>query len=186
MVENAVWIKPKHQIWETAASLTVTGRPSFAFDPAREIVYIVTADTLYSFTARGLKLFAQPLAAAHTNLLPGNQSIVDAGTGTLYNYYPDQKEIASYDTTRHQWNNSFVKGDVTEYWQANSFITKNKYHSALQPANRRLGYPAAPGRFFCAAVYVGAWPYALHRYRLYYWRVWQQGRRPDAEPALFL
>jgi DNA-binding SARP family transcriptional activator len=127
MVENAVWIKPKHQIWETAASLTVTGRPSFAFDPAREIVYIVTADTLYSFTARGLKLFAQPLAAAHTNLLPGNQSIVDAGTGTLYNYYPDQKEIASYDTTRHQWNNSFVKGDVTEYWQANSFITKNKY-----------------------------------------------------------
>jgi two-component SAPR family response regulator len=126
-VENAVWIKPKHQIWETAASLTVTGRPSFAFDPAREMVYIVTADTLYSFSARGLKLSAQPLAAAHTNLLPGNQSIVDAGNGTLYNYYPDQKEIAAYDTTKHEWDRSFAKGDVTEYWQANSFITKNNY-----------------------------------------------------------
>lgn len=127
MVENAIWIKPKHQIWETAATFSVTGRPSFAFDPVHEIVYIVTADTLYSFTAHGLKLSAQPLAALHTNLLPGNQSIVDAATGALYNYYPDQKEIALYDTTMHQWDFNFSKGDVTEYWQANSFITKNKY-----------------------------------------------------------
>ena len=126
VVENAVWIKPKHQFWESAATLTIPGRPSFAFDPEREIVFVVTGDTLYSFTARGLKLSAQPLAAAHTNLKPGNQSIVDANTGALYNYYPDQKEIAVYDSVKHHWDYNFSKGDVTEYWQANSFITKSK------------------------------------------------------------
>lgn len=126
-VENAVWIKPKHEVWENAATLITPGRPSFAFDPVNETVYIVTADTLYSFTARGLKLSAQPLAAPHSNLLPGNQSIVDKSTGTLYNYYPDQKEMAVYDTLKHAWDLNFSKGDVTEYWQANSFITKNKY-----------------------------------------------------------
>lgn len=126
-VDNAVWIKPKHEVWENAATVIMPGRPSFAFDPVNEIVYIVTADTLYSFTARGLKLSAQPLSAAHSNLLPGNQSIVDKSTGTLYNYYPDQKEIAVYDTVKRAWDFNFSKGDVTEYWQANSFITKNKF-----------------------------------------------------------
>ncbi|OQP42925.1 hypothetical protein A4H97_12290 [Niastella yeongjuensis] len=126
-VENAVWIKPKHEVWENAATLIVPGRPSFAFDPVRETVYVVTADTLYSFSARGLKLSAQSLATTHSNLLPGNQSIVDKSTGVLYNYYPDQKEIAVYDSINHQWDFNFSKGDVTEYWQANSFITKNNY-----------------------------------------------------------
>lgn len=126
MVENAVWIKPKHQLWNNAITLTAPGRPSFAFDPVREIIYIVTVDTLYNFTTQGLKLSAQPLAAPHSNLLPGNQSIVDAATGIVYNYYPDQKEITAYDSAKHQWDYNFSKGDVTEYWQANSFITKNK------------------------------------------------------------
>ncbi|MBE7169575.1 MAG: hypothetical protein INR73_03250 [Williamsia sp.] len=122
-VINPAWIKPTHDSWTELRSFAIRGRPSMAFDPEKEMLYIVSADTLYTMEARNTLFSSLPLSVSHANLLSGNQSVYNPANGKLYNFYTDQHSVATFDFTSRKWNHNFENTPVTEFWQVNKFVT---------------------------------------------------------------
>ncbi len=119
--KNPVWLKPRHQHWESARAFSVAGTPSVAFDGKRELLYIVAQDSLYQFSFKNYQLSATAVDASP--LPAGNQSVYDTVTGQLYNFYIDEHKVRRYDAANHQWEASFNGEGLTEYWQANKFLS---------------------------------------------------------------
>ena len=84
-VKNPVWVKPRHQHWEQVAAFETRGAPSTAFDKKREIIYIVTVDSLYQFSLKSMSLSGRPYAHSRGILPPGNQSVYDNGATAFTN-----------------------------------------------------------------------------------------------------
>lgn len=122
LVSNPGWIRPKHQNWQQAEVIHVKGRASVAFDRSKELLYIVSADSLHQYSFRDMALCVKPLAAHHDTLLGGNQSVFDPFQKKLYNFYIDEKKVATYDTTTRKWDQHFNAIGLTYYWQANKFV----------------------------------------------------------------
>lgn len=122
-VINPEWIKPTHNNWTELRSFAIRGRPSMAFDAESEVLYIVSADSLYTMQARNARFAVLPLSVPHTNLLSGNQSVFNTANGKLYNFYTDQKAVATFDFAARRWNHNFENTPVTEFWQVNKFVT---------------------------------------------------------------
>ena len=122
---NPVWVKPQHANWINIAGLTIKGRPSLAFNPNEENLYIVSADSLYTLSGKNTKLSVSPLSVPHNNLLAGNQSIFNLYNNKLYNFYIDQRAVTEYDFTKNRWDRNFEKTPLTEFWQANKFFSRD-------------------------------------------------------------
>lgn len=123
IVKNGVWIKPRHQQWANVYSVNTKATASVAFDSRREILYIVAADSLYSLDCTNMAIQETALLNRRDSLPPGNQSVYNTFTDSLYNFYIDSKQVSSYDTARKQWSNNFSFKDLTVYWQANKFVS---------------------------------------------------------------
>lgn len=123
MVKNGIWIKPRHQHWASVYSVNTKATASVAFDSRREILYIVAADTLYSLNCTNMEIQETALLTRRDSLPPGNQSVYNPFTDSLYNFYIDSKQVSSYDVVRKQWSNNFSFKDLTVYWQANKFVS---------------------------------------------------------------
>ncbi len=122
-VRNPVWIRPQHQAWQLASSFQVAGTPSVAFDPQKDCLLVVAEDSLYNLSLQKLQLTGQRWGD-RTELLPaGNQSIFSSVTGKLYNVYIDQKKVRTYDSNARKWDQGFSPGPITEFWQANKFLS---------------------------------------------------------------
>ncbi len=122
-VKNPGWIRPRHQNWQLAGALKINGYPSVAFDKKNELLYIVSADSLYKLALKTMQLTGIGLAEKHDSLLPGNQSIYNTFQDKLYNIYIDQKTVSVYDTLARRWNAGFTPALLTIYWHANKFIS---------------------------------------------------------------
>ncbi|MGX5816913.1 hypothetical protein ACWKWU_01880 [Chitinophaga lutea] len=122
-VANPVWIKPKHQRWREARSFTTTGSPAVAFDPVQEVLFIVSEDSLFRFSFRGDSLRGDPYTRGMGLLPAGNQALYDPVRRRLFDIYIDEKKVAAYDPETRSWNNNFVSTELTEYWQANKFLS---------------------------------------------------------------
>src|SRR5882757_4366258 len=103
-IANPVWIKPQHAIWENPAGFKIKGYPSIAFNPNEEELYIVSADSFYTMSAKSSKISVSALSVPHTNLLAGNQSIFNIHNNRLYNFYTDQRSVAEYEFNNKRWN----------------------------------------------------------------------------------
>ncbi len=122
-VDNPVWIKPRHQNWAPATLIHMKGVASVAFDKKKELLYIVSKDTLFQYAVRNAQLTAIPLSTRRDTLPPGNQSIYHAAGETLYNIDIDEKEVSSWQPANARWSNNFTPGPLTIYWQANKFLS---------------------------------------------------------------
>lgn len=63
-VVNPLWIKKMHLNWESLQRFTVNGAASIAFNPGTETVYVISTDSLLSYTVPSSKLKAPDTAAA--------------------------------------------------------------------------------------------------------------------------
>ncbi|MCW3116857.1 MAG: galactose oxidase, partial [Chitinophagaceae bacterium] len=124
-IGNPAWIKPQHANWEHVASISIKGRPSLAFNPDEENLYLVGTDSLYTFSGKNVKLSGLPLSVPHSNMIAGNQSVFNPYNKGLYNFFIDQKAVAEYDFTKKRWNRNFEATPVTEFWQANKFFSRD-------------------------------------------------------------
>ncbi len=61
---NPVWIKPRHQQWENRLTLETTGTPSVAYNERDDLLYIVTDDTLFTYSFRNGALRADAASRA--------------------------------------------------------------------------------------------------------------------------
>ncbi|MBO9204472.1 MULTISPECIES: hypothetical protein [Niastella] len=123
VVKNPVWIKPRHQIWENVYSVNTKATASIAFDKKREVLYIVSADSLYTLNLTNMVVQTIGFNIKRDSIPPGNQSIYIPLTDSLYNFYIDSKQVSRYDTGSKRWNHHFNFKDLTVYWQANKFFS---------------------------------------------------------------
>lgn len=122
-VSNPIWIKPQHQVWQLASSFQVAGTPGVAFNPGNEGLFIVGEDSLYQLSLQTMQLKGQRWSDRSEILPMGNQSIINPSNGRLYSVYIDQKRVRTYDSNTRKWDISFSTGPVTEFWQANKFLS---------------------------------------------------------------
>lgn len=122
-IENPIWIKPRHQNWKHAIAIHTKGVASAAFDKDRELLYIVSKDTLFQYAIRSGQLTPWPLTAGRDTLPPGNQSVYNNGDNKLYNIDIDAKEVSTWQPSDTRWSNNFTPGPLTIYWQANKFLS---------------------------------------------------------------
>lgn len=122
-VKNPVWIKPRHQHWEQVAALQTKGAPSTAFDKKQEVLYIVTVDSLYRLSLKNMTLTGEPATRSRDILPAGNQSVYSSAQNRLYNFYIDEKQVSAYDPVSRSWDSAFSSMELTEFWQANKFLS---------------------------------------------------------------
>ncbi|WPU99663.1 galactose oxidase [Mucilaginibacter sp. cycad4] len=105
-VINALWIKSRHRNWQAEQELTVGGTASLAFDPLTETVYIITADSLLSYSVNSnTPLKSMAYRTGRQQLIPGDQALFN--NNKLYYLYIDQKVIATYNINDDAWDRSF-------------------------------------------------------------------------------
>ena len=129
-IKNPVWIAPRHLHWKQIQTIETAAIPSVAFDKKNEILYIISVDTLYRYSFKKNQLSGSKLLESRQILPAGNQSIFDDRFNTLYNYFIDEKTVSTYDAAENAWKLNFsAKPKLTEFWQANKFISS--FDSAL-------------------------------------------------------
>jgi two-component SAPR family response regulator len=122
--KNPGWIKPRHQNWELAASFTVKGFSSVAFDSKKDKLYVTGSDSLAVYTLITDPPVIEFISNAHQNLLVGHQSIYDFITDKLYDIHVDTKKVVPFDFASNQWKENFpLNGPLTEFWQFNKFTS---------------------------------------------------------------
>ena len=123
-IKNPVWIAPRHLNWSQVKTIETTTTPSVAFDKKNEILYIISVDTLYKFSFKTNQLTGSKLSKSRKTLPAGNQSIFDDRVNTLYNLFIDEKTVSAFDVAENSWKLNFsAKPKLTEFWQANKFIS---------------------------------------------------------------
>lgn len=124
IVQNEHWLRPKHANWQMRTDRTIKSWVSAGFDAVHELVYITGQDTIYIYSAKTATLTAVPLSAKH-DLIPGSQTIYNPFNDHLYNFYPDEHDIAVYDAQEHHWDQNFDPAPLTAYWQINKFFSRH-------------------------------------------------------------
>ncbi|MGF6930272.1 DNA-binding SARP family transcriptional activator [Chitinophaga sp. W2I13] len=123
-IRNANWIGPKHRNWSLLQSWEINGTPSVAFDREKEVLYIVSSDSLYNISFKNEQQHGIRLAQRLDSLMPGNQSVFNPFLHKLFNFYIDQKKAGSYDSLNRKWDISYTPDLLTVYWQANKFVSQ--------------------------------------------------------------
>jgi len=122
-VVNPIWIRPQHQNWQLANVFWVDGTPGIAFDPIGENLYAVSEDSLYTMSVQKGQWKSERLSPVNASMPPGNQSIFSPVTGKLYDFNIDEKKVKTFDSTGRKWDSDYRPGPLTEFWQANKFIS---------------------------------------------------------------
>ena len=124
-VINPLWITALHHDWQPAPGIEISGVASVAFDPIKEIVYVVGADSIYSYQADSSHWNSTAYASGKLILNQGNQSIFNPSDKNLYNFYLilNKKFIAGYNTVTHTWDKKFEAGAVSDFWHLNKSIS---------------------------------------------------------------
>lgn len=125
-IKNPIWIAPRYLYWKQLKAFETAATPSVAFDKKNEILYIISLDSLYRFSFKTNQFSGTKISKNRQVLPAGNQSIYDDRFNTLYNYFIDEKTVSAYDAAENVWKLNFsAKPKLTEFWQANKFISSS-------------------------------------------------------------
>jgi hypothetical protein len=128
-IKNPAWLRKKKKKWELLNSFTLNGYGAVAFDPKTDKIFITGSDSLAVFPINEEHGTVQWIPCSRENLRVGHQAIFDTSSDKLYDLFIDQKKVVAYDFNKHQWEQDFESGKITEYWHANKFISS--FDSAL-------------------------------------------------------
>ncbi len=121
IVTNPLWIKSLHRNWQMEREFTVPGDASIAFDAANEKIYIITADSLVTYSVNKVpQLSSTAYNSGKQSLVPGDQALFNRGK--LYYLYIDQMAIGTYDQQSGKWNKGF-KNLATNNGHLNKFFS---------------------------------------------------------------
>ncbi|SKD10063.1 Kelch motif-containing protein [Chitinophaga ginsengisegetis] len=118
-VRNPLWIQPKHRRWEKAVDFDTKGAASIAFDSKREVLYVVSVDSIYELSFSNMWLKGEKLSRSRQRLPSGNQSVFDPVNNKLYNFYVDEKRVSTFDPASKEWDVNFTTDSLTVFWQVN-------------------------------------------------------------------
>lgn len=122
-VTNPLWIKARHRNWQLEKEFTVPGDASLAFDAANEVVYIISQDSLVTFSVNNTpQLKSSAYHSGRQSLVPGDQALFS--NNKLYYLYIDQKAIAAYNFSNQTWDKAF-KNAATDNGHFNKFFCRD-------------------------------------------------------------
>lgn len=122
-VTNPIWIRSRHQNWELLNASQINGIPAVAFDPGKELVYLITEDSLFSFSPARSLLSGVKINDQESPLPAGHQAILNPADGQLYDSYIDQKMVRTWLPAENRWDRHYATGPLTEFWHANKFLS---------------------------------------------------------------
>lgn len=122
-VTNPLWVKARHRNWQLEKEFTVPADASLAFDAANEVVYIISQDSLVTFSVNNTpQLKSTAYSTGRQTLVPGDQALFN--NGKLYYLYIDQKAVAAYDFNGRKWDKAF-KNAATDNGHFNKFFCRD-------------------------------------------------------------
>ncbi|MDB5135623.1 MAG: galactose oxidase [Mucilaginibacter sp.] len=123
-VINPLWIKARHRNWQMEKEFTVAGTASLAFDQDSETVYIITADSLISYSVGKMPRFrSNAYKSGRQMLVPGDQAIF--GNKGIYYLFVDQKAVAFYNVRDQKWDRNLKNLPLaTDNGHLNKFFSK--------------------------------------------------------------
>lgn len=124
-VVNPVWVTAMHRDWQFVQGITINGNASEAFDQKKEEVYLISTDSLYTYSIRTGKWNNKAYKSGKTELNQGNQSIYNPFDTTLYNFFANWKFVSKYNFQNNLWDKKFVFGTITDYWHLNKFFSED-------------------------------------------------------------
>jgi len=121
-VTNALWVKARHRNWQLEKDLVVVGDASIAFDPANEEVYIITPDSLVTYSINKTpQIKSLAYSSGKQPLVPGAQAIYIKGK--VYYLYIDQMAVGTFDIRSRRWDKGFTNV-ATNNGHLNKFYSK--------------------------------------------------------------
>ncbi|WP_183565644.1 galactose oxidase [Mucilaginibacter sp. SP1R1] len=123
-VTNPLWIKARHRNWQIEKEFTLAGTATLAFDPVTETVYIVTPDSLVSYSvSKTPQLKTAAYQTGKQQLIPGDQTLFN--NDKLYYLFIDQRAVATYSIKDQKWDKSFKNMPLaTNTGHLNKFFCK--------------------------------------------------------------
>jgi LPXTG-motif cell wall-anchored protein len=121
-ITNPLWIKARHRNWQMEKEFTLPGDVSLAFDTAKEVVYIISQDSLVTYSVNKTpQLNSIAYRSGRQSLVPGDQALYNENK--LYYLYVDQVAVATYDLKDQRWDKAF-KNAATNNGHLNKFFCK--------------------------------------------------------------
>lgn len=122
---NPVWVQSLHRKWLASNTLYASPAASVCFDQEREILYIVGNEYITKYAIATGKQERIIYADGPLGLLPGNQSLYVGKGNQVFNYFPDQQLLTSFDEKTRTWSKRYTTGQTTAYWHSNKFFSKS-------------------------------------------------------------
>jgi DNA-binding SARP family transcriptional activator len=121
-ITNPLWIKARHSNWQMEDEFTVPGDASMAFDATNEVVYIITQDSLITYSINKTpQLKSMAYRSGRQPLVPGDMCLFN--NTKLYYLYIDQMAVGTYDLKDQRWDKGF-KNIATNNGHLNKFFCK--------------------------------------------------------------
>lgn len=124
-VINPVWVAALHHDWHLVKNITVKGPASIAFNQEKETLYVVGADSLYSYSVTSSKWNNKIYPAGDIVLNIGNESGYNPFDKKLYNILPEQEVIPAYNFDTFTWDKAFKTSPLTNYWQFSKMFSSS-------------------------------------------------------------
>lgn len=154
VVVNPLWIKKMHRNWQPLQHFSVNGPASVAFNKEKGILYLVTSDSLFSYSVASNKIIPAAYTTGKQMLFSPYQSVYNAATKEIYTFSRDLSVLGSLRTDSLSWNkrlgnpgrpagyghfNKYLQGDSVLYTfnGYGFFIYKNDIFSTHLPATRQ-------------------------------------------------
>jgi len=151
-ITNPLWIKARHRNWQMEKEFTVPGDVSLAFDAGSESVYVISQDSLLTFSVNQTpQLKSAAYRSGRQLLVPGDQALY--ANNKLYYLYVDQKAVATFDLKDQRWDKGF-KNAATDNGHLNKFFCKTDSSIYTIGGYGQLIYKDTVKRYPLAA---GAW-----------------------------
>lgn len=121
-VTNPLWVKARHRNWLLQKEITMPGDATVAFGAANEEVYIITPDSLVTYSVNKVpQIKTIAYASGKQLLVPGAQAIFV--NGKIYYLYVDQMNMGTYDPSTNRWDKGFTN-IATNNGHLNKFYNK--------------------------------------------------------------
>lgn len=121
-VNNPLWIKARHRNWQLEREFSIPGDASLAFDAANEDIFVITADSLVTYSVSKIpQLKSVAYASGKQLLVPGDQALY--ANNKLYYLFMDQTAMGTYDFTSGKWDKGY-HNFATNNGHLNKFYSK--------------------------------------------------------------
>ncbi len=129
--QNPHWLIDDHTLWRTIYSEEFKDNTQTAFDPRREMFYIVSDSNVLTFSPLTGEKGSIPVKSGKRPMVFSNHLTYDTISNSLINYNLTEKKVARFDMKSQSWDYSSDDEDVEANYSNHAFVIDGKYAYAF-------------------------------------------------------